>query len=156
METPNERHLPNVVVKVEGFEGGSVLVWGGISIDDRTDLIVLPGNVTADVYIRDITMNHIVPAAYEMCSGFILMHDNARAHTAALTRGVLTRIEIQVMDWLANSLDLNPIEHLWDMLDRRDRRRPAPPQTLQQLADVLMEEWERIPQCDLRRLLRSM
>ena len=41
-----------------------MLLWDGIRIDNRTDLIVLPGNVTADMYIRDIIMNHIVPAAY--------------------------------------------------------------------------------------------
>ena len=50
----NERHLPNVVLEVERFGEGSMLVWGGISIDNPTDLIVPPGNLTADVYIRDI------------------------------------------------------------------------------------------------------
>ena len=66
----NERHLPNVVLEVERFGGGSVLVWGDISIDNRTNLI-LPGNVTANMYIRDIIMNHILLAAYGICPGFI-------------------------------------------------------------------------------------
>ena len=145
-----------VIQEVERFGRGSVLVWGGISIDNQTDLIILPGNITADMYIRDIIMNHIVPVAYGIGNGFILMHDNARVHTAAITRGILMRLEIQVMDWLVNSPDLNPIENVWDVLDRWVRRRPAPPQALQQLADALMEEWERIQQCNLRMLLRSM
>ena len=51
-----------------------------------------------------------------MGPGFILTHDNAKAHTAAITKGVLTRLKIQVMDWPANNPDLNPI--VWDMLDR--------------------------------------
>ena len=118
-------------------------LWGGISIDNRTDFIILPGNITADVFIREIIMNHIVPAAYGMGPGFILMHENA--HSVAITIGVLTRLEIQVMDWPANSPDLNPIEHVWEMLDRRVRGRPAPPQTLQQLANCLIGEWEWIP-----------
>ena len=53
---------------------------GGISIDNQTDLVVLPGNITADVYIRNIIMNHIVPAAYGMAPGFILIHDNVKAN----------------------------------------------------------------------------
>ena len=120
------------------------------------DLIILPGNVTADLYIRDIIMNHIMPAAYGMGPGFIIIYDNVRAHTAAATRDVLTRLEIQVKDWPANSPDLNPIEHVWYMPDSRVCKRPAPPQTFQLLADALMEEWEWIPQCDLRRLLRRI
>ena len=31
------------------LQGGPVPVWAGISIDNQTDLIVLPGNVTANV-----------------------------------------------------------------------------------------------------------
>ena len=71
-----------------------MLVWGGISIDNQTDFIVLPGNVTADVYITDIIMTHTVPAVYGMDPGFILKHDNTRANTAAITRGVLMRLNI--------------------------------------------------------------
>jgi transposase len=39
------------------------------------------------------------------------------------------------------SPDLNPIEHVWDMFDRRVRKRPAAPLTLQELADALIEEF---------------
>ena len=48
-------------------------------------------------------------------------------------------------------LDLNPIEHVWDRLNRSVRGCPVPPQTLQDLEQALIEEWNLIPQRDLRR-----
>ena len=37
--------------------------------------------------------------------------------------------------------DLNPIERLWDQLDKRVFQRQPPPQTLDQLNQVLQQEW---------------
>jgi hypothetical protein len=60
------------------------------------------------------------------------------------------------MEWPALSPDLNPIEHVWDQLDRRVRKRRNPPLTIQEVTQALIEEWESIPQESLRRLVRSM
>ena len=72
----------------------------------------------------------IVPAAYSCGPEFLLMHGNARAYVAAITMDALQRLEIQVMEWTAASPDLNHINPVWDMLDRRNRGRPVAPHTL--------------------------
>ena len=36
-------------------------------------------------------------------------------------------------DWPANSPDLNPVEHVWDCLDRQLRRHPIPPANVNDL-----------------------
>ena len=54
------------------------------------------------------------------------------------------------------SPDLNPIEHLWDILGRRVRQRDPPVQTLNELTAVLHEEWNRIPQNQIQRLIQGM
>jgi hypothetical protein len=41
---------------------------------------------------------------------------------------------------------MNPIENVWDDLDRRVRSRPPAPQILQELQQVIEQEWGRIPQ----------
>jgi hypothetical protein len=51
---------------------------------------------------------------------------------------------------------LNPIDHLWDDFDRRVRSRQLAPQTLQELPQALEQEWGRIPQDRIRRLIESM
>ena len=153
---PGERYTAAAVQEYDKFGCGSVMVWGGISIDERTDLIVIPGRLSAQAYIDSVLEDHILPAAYGIGPQFVLMHDNAKPHTATITSDYLQHHEIRVMEWPSMSPDLNPIEHVWDMLDRGIRKRPIAPQTLQQLAEALIEEWERIPQENIRRIIRSM
>ncbi|EFA12077.1 Transposable element Tc3 transposase-like Protein [Tribolium castaneum] len=44
----------NIVPRVN-FGGGSIMVWGGISLEARTELVIVDrGTMTADRYIRDI------------------------------------------------------------------------------------------------------
>ena len=50
------------------------------------------------------------------------MQDNARPHTAMLIMHYLNQEGIEIMDWLARSPDLNPInpiEHVSDYIYRR-------------------------------------
>ncbi|KAH0818460.1 hypothetical protein GEV33_004331 [Tenebrio molitor] len=138
--------------EVDRFGRGSVMVWAGISIDNRIDLIRVPGRLNAMNYIENILEDHVVPAAYGVRQNFILMQGN----TAGITRNFLQERGIQVMEWPALSPDLNPMEHVWDQLDRGVRKRRNPPLTIQELTQALIEEWESIPQESLRRLVRSM
>ena len=52
--------------------------------------------------------------------------------------------------------DLSPIENVWDMLDRRVRPRITADCTLQDLRRYLTEEWQRIPQRAMDKVVRSM
>ena len=53
-------------------------------------------------------------------------------------------------------LDLNPIEHMWDELDRRVRKRRNPPATLAQLRNALIDEWNNIPTRTVNALVNSI
>jgi hypothetical protein len=77
--------MPNVVKEGDRFGQGSVVVWANISIDGRTDLAIVPGNLTAAGYIGHILIHHVMVANYCVGSEFVLMHDNARAHVARIT-----------------------------------------------------------------------
>jgi transposase len=63
---------------------------------------------------------------------------------------------INVLPWPFKSPDLNPIEHLWDHLDKPVRQRQPPPQTLDQLCQMLQKEWRTIPRNNVRKLIEFM
>ena len=64
--------------------------------------------------------------------------------------------DVQQMPRPACSPDMNPIEHAWDALGRAINGRNIIPQTLQQLAQALTEEWDALPQESINNLVDSM
>ena len=78
-----------------------------------------------------------------------LQHDNATSHTACSVCDFLQDRNVSVLPWLAKSPDLNPIEHVWDLLVQRLRARAIPPRNVWELAGALVEEWRNISQQEL-------
>ncbi|GFY19021.1 transposable element Tcb2 transposase [Trichonephila clavipes] len=75
------RNNPAFVHEGVRFGGGGILVYGGISIDGRTDLyIIRDGPVTARRYRDAILRPIVVPYAAAIGDDFILMDDNCRPH----------------------------------------------------------------------------
>lgn len=152
-----ERFANCCVRQAEQYGHGSVMMWGGITSDFRTQLVRIRGNLTAQRYINEVITPHVVPVCRQ--HHLTLMQDNAPAHRAHVTHAALAQANIPVLHpWPAISPDLNPVEHLWDVIDRRVRNLPAnqQPVTLDQLEQALVAAWRAVPQAVVRRLVHSM
>ncbi len=58
------------------------------------------------------------------------------------------------MEWPSMSPDLNPIEHMWGILQQKVEKHHV--SNIQQLRDVIMEEWKRMPATTCAALVNSM
>jgi hypothetical protein len=139
------------------FGSGSIMVWGGISMEARTELVVVNGGaMTANRYIREILEPHDAPFAPFIGNDSIIMHDNARPHIAQIVNEYLDTVEMHHMVWPARSPDLNPIEHVWDMVGRRVKVRTPAPANLRDLSAAVIQEWQEIDQAVIQNLFEGM
>jgi len=137
--------------------GGSVMVWGGIAYGYRTPLVVIDGNLNAQNTGKTFLGPHVVPLLPAHNVITTLQQDNATSHVARVNLEHLRNHNVDFIDdWPSKSPDLNPIEHVWDNLDRRVRRRLNPPNNVNELRAALLEAWNNIPQADISKLVLSM
>uniref|UniRef100_A0A672S910 Transposase Tc1-like domain-containing protein n=1 Tax=Sinocyclocheilus grahami TaxID=75366 RepID=A0A672S910_SINGR len=141
---PGERNLPQNVKHVR-IGGSSVMVWGGISMCGRTELVIIEnGSLTGQRYRDEILRSVVRLYAGAMWPDCVLMDDNAGPHRARRVTEYLVEEGISRLEWPARSPDLNPIEHIWEQLQSRVQW------------TALLEEWQAIPQQNIQNLISSM
>ena len=133
------------------------MMWGCLGIHGVGVLVVLDGNVNAEQYI-DVLDTYLLQSVEnifgEAGAPFIFQQDNAPIHTARATQEWLFDNNINVINWPAQSPDLNPIENLWDELGKAVIR--DSPHTRQGLIQVLLHAWNAITPQYVRNLYDSI
>ena len=132
------------------------MVWGGITHEGKTDLVIVDGNINGQRYRDEIIIPHVIPFLAANGPGMVFQQDNAQPHIANVVKNHLQLHHVDVMPWPAISPDITPIEHVWEELERRLRKRPNQARTVPELALALREEWTNMPQGTIQRVIGSM
>ena len=132
------------------------MVWGAISVTGKTELVIIEGNLNAVRYQNEILEPVAIPYLQNLGPNSILQDDNAHPHRGRIITEYLQNLGVERMEWPAVSPDLNPIEYLWDQLGRAVRARVTNATMLADLRQILVEEWDAIPQQCVTRLVTSM
>ncbi|GFW46487.1 transposable element Tcb2 transposase [Trichonephila clavipes] len=144
----------NPTLLKDSYRGGGILVWAGISLGVHTDLHVFHGGTVTGLRYRDEILDpYVRPYAAAIGNDFILMDDNARPR---IVEEYLEDHGLERMEWPARSPDLNPIEHLWDYLDREVDALNPPPRSLHELKQGLLCVWSSLPIPVSDNLINSM
>lgn len=154
---PEEKYDPKCLIPTfkSGQEG--VMVWGCFMKNKLGPLVKLEGRITANIYI-EMLENNLLPFinSLENKNDCIFQEDNAPIHTARIAKKWKEDNNITSLPWPAQSPDLNPIENLWDELDRKVRKHKPLPKNRDELWQILQEEWLNLDEKIYENLVNSM
>ncbi len=105
---------------------------------------------------RKFLEHFMLPSADKLYgdADFIFQQDLAPAHTAKGTKSWFNDHGVTVLNWPANSPDLNPIENLWGIVKRK--MRDTRPNNADDLKATVKATWASIPPQQCHKLITSM
>lgn len=137
----------------------SVMVWGAIAYNFKSELVFFESTVNSDVYLNmlketkifEILQNHF------KSSNFFFEQDGASCHFEEKVLNYIFERSNLVCGWPANSPDLSPIEMMWAIVKFRISRYEIDqkPSTKAELISAIKREWDSIDIEVVNRLVLS-
>ncbi|GFX19797.1 transposable element Tcb1 transposase [Trichonephila clavipes] len=146
--------LENLVPTVK-YGGGGVMVWGCMAANGVGRLTFIDWTLNHMGYIN-ILKENFKQSAQDLNLGddFWFQQDNDSKHTAHNVKlWLLYSIKNQLHS-PPQSSDLNPIEHLWDLLERKIRQHHITSKEM--LKRVIVTEWNTISSEETSKLVQSI
>ncbi len=150
---------PSCLVSMVQAGGGGVIVWGIFSWHTLGPLVPVEHRLNTTVYLS-IVADHVHPFMTTVypSSDVYFQQDNAPCHKAQIISDWFLEHENEftLLKWPPQSPDLNPIEHLWDVVEREIRIMDVQSTNLQQLCDAIMTIWTKLSEECFQHLVESM
>ncbi len=153
---------PSCLVSTVQAGSGRVMVWGIFSWHTLGPLVPIEHRLNATAYLS-IVADHLHPLLYDYSVGYpssdgYFQQDNAPCDKAQIISDWFFEHdnEFTLLKWPPQSPDLNPIEHLWDVVEREICIMDVQLTNLQQLRDAIMSIWTKISDECFQHLVESM
>jgi transposase len=132
-----------------------VNVWGCFASNGVGALYRVNGILKKE-QMRQILMRQMIPSVKTLFpdNNFLFQQDNDPKHTSKVVQTYLKNKGVQLLDWPAQSPDLNPIENLWSILDKRLKDRVCSNES--ELFEILERGWKELDINLLTNLVASM
>jgi hypothetical protein len=146
------------ILETVKFGGGNIMIWGCMVWDGPGYISKIDGNMDTNLYIEII--DECVKDTlkwYKMDQKkFYFQHDNDPKHTAKATQDYLVAQGWKILDWPAQSPDLNPIEHLWRHLKIELSKLVTAPKNEEELWNAVIKVYYDISKEVCQNLIKSM
>ncbi len=148
---------PSCLVSTVQAGGGGVMVWGIFSWRTLGPLVPTEHRLNATAYLS-IVADHVHPFMTTVypSSDVYFQQYTAPCHKAEIISDWFLEHKFTLLKWPPQSPDLNPIEHLWDVVKREIRIMDVQPTNLQQLCDAIMSILTKISEECFQHLVESM
>lgn len=135
--------------------GGNVMVWGCMAAAGVGNIVFIESTMDKMQFL-DILKNNLKPSAIKLglSDKFWYQQDNDPKHTAGIVKLWLLYNTPKQLKTPPQSPDINPIEHLWSVLERKIRQFPIT--NKERLKSVISTEWEKISADVTKKLVDSM
>jgi transposase len=138
--------------------GGNIMVWGCMGWEGVGRLAEIEGRMDSAQYVEilDQNLSQSIEDLEIPKDKAWFQQDNDPKHTSKLAQNWFSAKGIQVLDWPAQSPDLNPIEHLWNHLKKQLQKYSSPPKGVWELWERVEVEWPKIEPQECQKLIESM
>jgi transposase len=135
-ESPEDFSVPRVQ------QGGQkVMFYAAISGKEKIHFCTLQGKIDSDIFSKFLKVK-VLPAIKKLHGSiFMLQQDNAPAHRGDTTV-LIKKEEVKVLDWPAQSPDLNPVEQVWFWMERDIHYKSF--KNISELENYVYSLWEKL------------
>lgn len=150
---PNTRLEEKNLSGTVKFGGGSIMLWGCFYGKNLGKHVFVEETLNTLGYI-DILSTSLPESVIENLNLYLFQQDNAPCHKSIATMDYFKQHKIKVMDWPAQSPDLNPIENVWSYM--KIKLADYNPRNMNDLKNLITQIWNEIPASFFKKLIDGM
>ncbi|GBN45200.1 Transposable element Tc1 transposase [Araneus ventricosus] len=134
------------------------MLWGTFSWAALGPVVVVEQTLKAENYLNIADQLHPYTAFVFPTRNGIFQQDNAPCHKARIVLEWFQEhtYEFHLMPWPPNSPDLNPMEHICDVMERQLRAETPPCSNISTLRDRCLDIWYNLPPVMYQKLVASI